>query len=194
MITFFFYGLAPLIAFAIIDALSNNVRWAVFCAVILSLAELLVMYLSTNRLDPVSLTATLLFVALGFLSIRLEKRIYFKLQPAVVALIAAAFIAYLQFGGQPLVYRYLPLLKQTALPFLQPYLENDQFLQWFNSLVNWFIVIILLEGAWIAYAAMRCRQITWLLVNAFGLWILGVLMVLAQIAYLYLMGINPVSS
>lgn len=189
--SFFLYGLLPLIAFAIVDALSSDVKRAVLLAVLCSVVEMLAVLYSTGKLDPISIIATLLFIILGFISIRVNNRLYFKLQPAIVCLIAAGFIGYLQFFGQPVVYRYLPLLKQSSPEILLPYLDNSSFLETLSSLFDWMIIAIVLEGIWITYAAIKCRQSVWLFVNAFGIWILTGAVITTRLLYIFISGTNP---
>lgn len=177
-------GLIPVIVFVIIDGFSRDLRSSVVGAVAASYVELLAMYYSTGRWDGLSLVATSLFVIFGYLSIRYKDRLYFKLQPAVVCLIAAGFVGYLQFFGEPMVYRYLPLLKETAPPMVQPFLADQNFLKVLNYLCNGLMWVILIEGALIAYTALKCGNTAWLIMNAFGVWIVGAVVIVLQLLHL----------
>ena len=113
----FLYGLLPLLIFAVIDAFSHRVSFAVGAAVLCAFGELLLLYQVTGQVDPVSLAAVFLFIVFGLFSVRRDNRRLFKLQPAVLAGLTGGLVGYLEFFGQPVVYRYLPLSHRLFLEF-----------------------------------------------------------------------------
>jgi intracellular septation protein A len=168
-----FYTLIPVIAFAALDFYSKNIRVAVWGGVLFSFLELGVVYSASGHLDPLSIVSSILFVGLGYVSIAFSDRRFFKLQPAVAGFIAAIILAYFHLLGDSIAAQTLPALQENAPGFLKMYLEHPDFVQTLDHIFSFLIVIIILESSWIAYAALFCRQSIWVLVNAFGIWIIG---------------------
>jgi len=182
----FLYGLLPLVAFAVLDSFAG-IKSGCAAAVILALAEIFVMRRITGDWDPVSFAAAVLIIILGWVSIRMNNSVYFKFQPVVVAVLLALLISVVQFSSTPVVYRYLPLIEQALPAAVKPLLDDRNFLAVVNSLFNWVIWLILIHGALIAYAALRCSTLTWIIIRGAGFWILGAVMLLMQLAYLYVL-------
>jgi intracellular septation protein A len=186
------YGLLPLVLFVLVDGLSRRLTVAVGCAVVFAAIEMCAIRYSSGQWDVMSLVSVALFSACGLAAIRFDKRVYFKYQPALFAFIAAGFVGYLQLLDQGLVYRYLPLMEQTAPPSVLAYLEQPKYLELMDRLFDWLFVAIVLDGLLIAYTARRGNDLVWLAANAFGFWIIGGLMLLAYIGYLLIGGTSPI--
>jgi len=170
--TFLFVGLLPILVFGIIDAFSKNIRVSVTATVLTSFGELILVYHLTGAFDPVSLTGTALFILLGLYSLRTQNRLWIKLQPAVVTLLIAFIMGYLQFFGTPIIERYWKLIEQALTPEQIQMVQEEGMRQILNQAFNWFIAVLVLDAAWIAYSAKRQSQRAWVLVNVFGLFVL----------------------
>ena len=181
--TVFLYGLVPLAAFVAAEMLVG-MRAGLAIAFILAVVEIFVMRQASGSWDPVSFTAAGLIAALGAVSLKLENSVYFKFQPVVLGVCLAGFIAYLQFFDTPVVYRYLPLIQEGLPESMRSILKDRQFLAELNSLFTYLIWIVLLHSAWIAYAALRCSNLTWLLVRGLGLWVLAIAMLILRVGYM----------
>jgi intracellular septation protein len=186
--TILLYGLVPLAAFVVVDVFAG-IKAGFIMAVLLSIGEIFVMHQSTGSWDPISFVAAALIIVLGGVSIRLGNSTYFKFQPVIVCLALAGFVTYLQFFDTPVVYRYLPVLKEVSPSEVKQYLEDKVFLETLNSLFNWVIAVILIHGALMAYAALRWGNVTWLIVRGIGFWVLSIVMVIIQLIYLCVKGI-----
>ena len=185
------YGLLPLVLFVLVDSLSRKLTVAVGCAVVFAAIEMCAIRYSSGHWDVMSLISVALFSACGLAAVRFDKRVLFKYQPAIFAFVAAGFVGYLQFIDQGLVYRYLPLMKQTAPQSVLAYLEQPRYLELMDQLFDWLFVAVILDGLLIAYTARRSNDLVWLAANALGFWVIGGLMLLTYIGYLLLGGASP---
>lgn len=170
--SYFTYGLLPILIYAFVDAFSHNMRVAVLASVLTSFAELLLLYSTTGMIDPISVIGTTLFLGLGYYSLRTNNRLFFKLQPAITAVLVGLLVGYLQFFGQPVLERYWPLLQRILPLEQQQLLQTREIHAMLNEMFSGLAFVMLLNGAWIAYAAKKQSQRTWVLVNIFGVMIL----------------------
>lgn len=170
--SYFFYGLLPILVYALVDAFSHNLRVAVVMSVLASFAELLLLYSKTGTVDPVSIVGTSLFIGLGYYSLRTNDRLFFKLQPAITAAIVGLLVGYLQFFGQPVLDRYWPFLQKILAPEQQDMLRDPQIHAMLNKMFTGLTFVMFLYAAWIAYAAKKQSQRAWVLVNVLGIFLL----------------------
>ena len=184
----FLYGLLPLLIFAVIDAFSHRVSFAVGAAVLCAFGELLLLYQVTGQVDPVSLAAVFLFIVFGLFSVRRDNRRLFKLQPAVLAGLTGGLVGYLEFFGQPVVYRYLPLLKAAAPGELAQALQDPAFLALIDRMFDYLVMVLFLDALLIAYAALYCRTAVWLMVNVFGLYLMAFLVAIGVMGFAFFVG------
>ncbi len=169
--TIFVYGLIPLIVFVLLD-LFTNIKWAVFGAVAFAILDVFVTYFWFGFWDPGSIIAAVLFVILGFVTLKWQNPIFIKLQPTIMAAVLALLIGYFQFFSVPLVERYMPQLKEMAPPELVPFLSDPAFIAQYNQAVSGMVFLFVIHAAWMAYAAFKQSNKTWLAVRAFGFWAL----------------------
>jgi len=192
--SYFLYGLLPILVYAFIDGFSHNLRFAVAASVLASFAELILVYTQTGTVDPVSLVGTSLFIALGYYSLRSNNRLFFKLQPALTALIVSLMIGYLQFFGQPVLKRYWPFLKKILPPEQFELLSNPEVYALLNQLFTGLVFVLLIDAAWITYAAKKQSQRAWVLVNIFGILILMFALVITVVLRAFLSGATPLAT
>ena len=181
--TIFLYGLLPLIAFVLVDMIAG-IKAGFVSAFLFAVLDIFVMYHSTGQWDPISFVAAALVLILGGMSVRLNNSTYFKFQPVLVGFVLAGFVVYVQFFDVPFVYRYMPLIRANMPPEMQAYLENEEFIELLSSLFNWMIAVIIIHAALVAYAALKCSNLTWLIVRGVGFWVVAVLVLIVQAAYL----------
>jgi hypothetical protein len=145
----------------------------VVAALVCAVADVVVTRAFLGSWDPGSFVALALIAVLGFVSIKLEDSVYFKLQPVVLSVLFAGLVAYHQFWGTPIVQVYLPLIKKAAPPGMQHVFGQPAFLALLDGMVTWSILALLLHGAAVAYTALRASNLVWLLTRALGFWVIG---------------------
>jgi intracellular septation protein A len=181
----FLYGLVPLLIFVLIDTFAG-VRTALVLAFTAALSEAWIIHAKTGEWDALSFVAAALIAVLGLITIKTNDRRYVKFQPAILSLLMAVFLAYIQLSSAPLIYRYRDLFLAMSPPQVKEYLEFPGFLEVLNFFVNWVIGLFVLNAACIAYTAVYCRTITWLLMRGIGFWVLAAVMLIVQLVYIYL--------
>jgi intracellular septation protein A len=149
--------------------------------VLVSFAELLLLYSKTGTIDPVSILGTSLFIGLGYHSLRTNDRLFFKLQPAITAAIVGLMVGYLQFFGQPVLDRYWPFLQKILAPEQQQMLQEPQIHAMLSQMFTGLTFVMFLDAAWIAYAAKKQSQRAWVLVNVFGIFLLLFILVIGVV-------------
>jgi intracellular septation protein A len=180
----FLYCLVPLMIFVVIDSLAG-LRLALVFAFAASLAEIAVIYQQSGHWDPLAISAAGLILLLGGVTFFTSDRRYVKFQPVILSLLMAIFLGYLQLSSEPLVFRYRSLILASTPPFLEEYVHYGGFFETINFFVNWAVGLFVVNAMVIAYAALYCSALTWLITRALSLWVLMLLMLCAQFAYLY---------
>ena len=65
---------------------------------------------------------------MGFISVKKDNPLFFKLQPLITGLVLALVIAYFQFFDTPLGVKYLPKMKKLVDPEMASMLDDPKFL------------------------------------------------------------------
>lgn len=187
--TLIIYGIVPLVAFVLVD-IWVGLKWAVVAAVVFAVLDVLVSYhVSGGIWDPGSIIAAVLILAFGIVATRRNDARYVKFQPVAVAAVFALLLAYYQFLGGGLVYHYLPLLHAGLPESMQPMLKDPSFVALMDKSVSGLIVVLLVHGAWVAYAALKLSNMTWLVVRGLGFWVVFFVYLIGFAIYQILSGI-----
>ena len=174
MASYLVFALGPVLLFAFIDFFSKNLRYSILGAIAGALIELGWLFSATGRLDAISLLAVVLLLILGYVSLRTENRLYFKLQPAIVTVLIGTALGYMQLVGPPILDRYWPILEPNLTADQRAMLLDPGSRRPLNQVMTLFVPVIFINAAWIAYAAYRQSQRAWVLANVFGIFILCV--------------------
>ncbi len=169
--TVFVYGFIPLLVFVLVD-LFASLKWAVIAAIVFAAGDVILSYYTLQALDPGSVMALVLLVGLGVLALRKGDRRWVKLQPVILAVAFALFVGYFQFFGQPILDRYLPLIRAATPAEFQSSYDNPLFMTKMNQAITGLIFVFLLHGALVAWAAYRLSSVAWLLIRGLGFWVL----------------------
>jgi hypothetical protein len=171
------YGVVPLVVFVIVDAFAD-LKWAVVSAVAFAVLDVVISYRYLGGWDPGLVAALALLLLCGYAAVKSGNPLFVKLQPVLVAVIMALTVAYFQFVSTPLLQHYAPLLREMIPPDQQALLADPRFIAAGDRLVTATIPLFLVHGAWVAYTAMRCSNLVWILTRALGFWLLFGLLVL----------------
>lgn len=188
-LTLLVYGLLPLVVFVIVD-LAAGVKWAVLAAILGAFADIFITRRMTGAWDPGSFVAFGLMAALGVVTLRLDKPVYVKLQPTVMAVLYAALLVYLQLRGG-LGNTYLPLLAKGLPPEMRAVADEPWVPKLLDRIVWGMVPLLLVHGALCAVAAYKWSNVAWLLVRGVGFWVLVLLFGIALGVGMALMGAAP---
>ncbi|NBO38232.1 hypothetical protein EBU99_06590 [bacterium] len=166
-LTFLLMTIVPLLAFAIADAMAG-LKTGVILAIVLSAAMFAANWWMMGQFDPIGLIEPVFFIVLGFVSLRLKKSIYFKFQPVVVNVLSALLLAGFQIAGQPLLVRWAPLMDNMVPSEQKGILTSPLMLAKFATLSHVLIYPFLIHAAWVAWAALKKSNWTWVGVRLAG--------------------------
>jgi intracellular septation protein len=169
--TFILYGVLPLIAFVVVDSYATT-RWAVVAAIAFAVGDVIFSYVTLGAVDWSSVIALVLITGLGLLTLRMKSPLYVKLQPVAMSGIYALIVAYFQFFAGGVVTRYRPFLEKELPPPYNASLADPRAVAFMERAISGLILIFVLHGAWIAYAALKQSNVKWLFVRGLGFWVL----------------------
>ena len=169
--TVFLYGLLPLVVLVIVDMFAS-LKWAVLAAIACAVLDVVLSYYTLNAWDPGSLLALFLLCALGYVSVREGSMRYAKMQPVLLGIAFALYVAYYQFFGQPILDRYLPLVIKAVPPEFQHNFSDPEFLRRMSKAVTGLIFVFLAHAALCWWAAEKLSNGAWLVIRGVGFWVL----------------------
>lgn len=181
------YGLLPLIAFVIVDALAG-IRFAVYAAIAFGVADVLITRYLSGEFDPTTFVALALLIALGKFTLATENPKWVKLQPVAVALMIAGYLAFSQLSGDGLYGKYGPLIASQIPPDMAKRFDAAHLAQFFAQAVWTTVMVVLIHAALVTHAAFRLSNVKWLLIRGFGFWILVLVAMIFQTVRLFLTG------
>jgi hypothetical protein len=164
-----------------VDAFAS-LEWAVWSSIVFAVFDVFFSHYTLKTWDPGSIAALALLGALGWVTLGRKDPLWVKLQPAFLGVGMALFIAYSQFFGQPLLQRYLPLMRRAVPPDMLDQFDDPIFLTKLNRAVTGLAVVLVLHAALVTFAAYRLSNVAWLTIRAVGLWILIFVMLIAVMA------------
>lgn len=167
--TIVLYGVLPLLVFAIVDFYAS-VKWAVIAAIACAFADIFITYFSLGMWDPGTIVAFVMIAILGIVTLRLENPLYVKLQPVMMAAVFSVILAYVQFVGGGIMAKYMPLIRSQLPAAMRTNLDNPKFVALMDQAVSGLILVFIVHGAWVAWAAYKKSTVTWLMVRGLGFW------------------------
>lgn len=156
----FIIGLLPLILFVLIDTYQGGAK-GVMAAIGLSFLMVIFFLIKTMSWDWIIFGEFLLIFVLGLISIRLNDTKYFKLQPAILAVIFAVLFTAFQLMGKPLLIVLIPHVLKLY-PEMERNIQNPQVLAILSRVSLGLIVLFVLHGLAVFYASIRLSSKAWL--------------------------------
>ena len=175
MALLFFIGLLPLIVFVLVDYYTRSLKAGVISAVVMASLMGMLAYWLLGRFDYEAIIVVITMLATGLVSIKLNSPIYFKLQPAITGVIFAAMLAYFQWFDTPLMGKLMP---EVLHKLHEGKLISDEMFANMSSdaavaMIIRFnrnaIFMMLIHAAIVCFAALRLRNLYWLLIKAAGI-------------------------
>lgn len=177
--TFFIYGVLPVLAFVVVDAMAP-LRWAVVAAVLAAILDVLLTYTLLGHWDPFGIGAIFVFAGLGWWAVKTGDKTLVKLQPTIMAVLLATFLAYHQWFGPPLLETYMPMLQAAAPPDVRKMLNRPDMARLMAQSLVIVMIVLVLHGAACAFAAYKLSNGAWLGVRVLGFWGLLALAMVVQ--------------
>ncbi len=156
----FFVMVLPLVLYVLVE-LKYGMKAGVLAAAGASLFLFVYALIVWDDLDPMLLTEVVLIVVLGAISYRLNSSRFFKMQPTVVGVIFAAYIAYFQWLGTPVLVRMLPMVEklnpEAYNVMSQP--NGVEYLSVLSAHSGW---LFLVHGIFVGFIGWRFSSVYWI--------------------------------
>lgn len=162
----FFTGILPIIVFVILDSITSK-KTAIISAVGLAFAELLFTLIKYHTIDELTVLSVLLAVVFGWLSIKKNNDLYFKLQPAVLGFFFAMSFFFFYYVLHKPLFNFMidKYLDNNIEPLLHGRIRKEDFMEIMRVMsrdLGWWI---LGHACLTAYAAIRLSKWWWFVIR-----------------------------
>ena len=156
-------GLLPLIVFAVVD---------MFASMRVAIIESIWSWYSFGEVDKTKWISLWLILAMGAISIRMKSDKLFKFQPVAMGAVFALTLAYFQWRGQPLTVQMIPKMASLLPAEQQAVLQEPQVIALLTRLDLSMVVVFVLHGSLVAWAALKKSTMYWLVVRGVGFYVI----------------------
>lgn len=168
MATLLFLSLIPIVTFAVVEHY-KGMKSAIYTGIFSSLTTAVLIYILLGEVDYEILTMIFLFFLLGYISLRKEQEIYYKLGPAITGLISTLFLLWYQLFDQNFFLKMTFKLQSQLSPEQQQVLMNPEFVTVIERVTWDTILFTIIHSAIIAYAAFNWKTKSWALLKVMQL-------------------------
>ena len=159
---------APLVIFVLVDFYSG-LRRGVFAAVVSALSACALVWFVTGAIDAEALAAVAVMCALGWVSIRVDNALFFKLQPVLTGCAVALYGAYTHIVDKPLLVRAWPTIEKVMPPGQFGFLGSTEGQAFLATLSLYVIVWTFLHSLLVAWAAIKRGNLVWIVIKGLAI-------------------------
>ena len=171
----FFISLLPLIIFVLVDYYTRSLKAGVISAIAMATLMGGVSTWLLGKFDIEAIIIVITMLATGLIAIKTNSPLYFKFQPVITGVIFAAMLAYFQWFDTPLLVKMMPeLLKKLhdgklISDAVYAHMSSDAATAMIYRFNRNIIFMMLIHAGLVAIAALRWRNLYWLMVKAAGI-------------------------
>jgi intracellular septation protein A len=154
-------GILPIVVFVLVD-IYVGARAGALAAIGLAVLWLGWSYWRLGEIDTLSWVEFGCIVVLGSLSAWLNKSQFFKFQPVVVGLLAAAFLGYFQLTDRPLLIQMIPTVKKMISEAQANLFDHPQMIVVLSRTSGHLAVLFAVHAVFVGYAALRRSTVYWM--------------------------------
>jgi len=159
---------APLAIFVIVDFYSG-LRSGVVAAVFTALSACAVIWCLTGAVDYEALGAASVMCVLGWISVRVNNPLFFKLQPVLTGCAVVLYGAYTHIFDRPFLVRAWPTIEKVMPQGQLGYLGSPDGQSFLASLSLYVIVWTFLHSLVVAWAALKRGNLVWIVVKGLAI-------------------------
>ena len=160
--------LAPLIIFVIVDFYSG-LRRGVAAAVLTALSACVMLWFLTGTIDYEALGAVGVMCVLGWFSVRVNKPVFFKLQPVFTGCAVVLYGSYTHLVDQPFLVRAWPTIEKVVPAGQFGFLGGAEGQAFLATLSLYIIVWTFLHSLFVAWAAIKRSNLVWIIVKGLAI-------------------------
>lgn len=159
---------APLVIFVIAD-FYFGLRRGVLAAVVTALSACALIWIMTGALDVEALGAAAVMCVLGWVSIRVDNPLFFKLQPVLTGCAVVLYGAYTHIVGQPFLVRAWPTIEKMMPSGQFGFLGGSEGQAFLATLSLYVIVWTFLHSLLVAWAAIKRGNVVWIVIKGLAI-------------------------
>lgn len=176
LIGFFFGGVLPLVAFAVIEDQFGIIA-GIVAGMVFGLGEVAYEWLTVRQISTVTWVTNLMILCLGLISLIFNDGIWFKLQPAILE----AFFAIFLWGSVALKKNILLTMAEKQGQPIPEFLHGA--MKGFTIRMGFFFIIHAAIATW---AAFEWSTVNWALLKGVGLTVSMVVYIIIEMVYIRL--------
>lgn len=168
-------GLVPVIIFWFFEE-KFGTFWGLVCAMVWGIGEASYEYITTKKVQKLTLISTGLVVVLGGVSLLLDKSVYFKFSPVVIEVVFAGFMVWQLKKGNPMFIEMAQKMRPNIV-------MGDVQKQVFNRLTKALIFLLLVHCVLLSYYALNGTTSQWAFWKGIGFYVLFLVWFFVEYAY-----------
>lgn len=159
---------APLVIFVIVDFYSG-LRSGVLAAVVTALSACALIWCVTGAVDYEAIGAAFVMSVLGWVSVRVNNPLFFRLQPVFTGCAVVLYGAYTHIFDRPFLVRAWPTIEKMMPQGQLGYLVSPGGQVFLGNLSLYVIVWTGLHSLIVAWAALRRGNVFWIVVKGLAI-------------------------
>jgi hypothetical protein len=159
---------APLVIFVIVDFYSG-LRRGVVAAIITALSACAILWFLTDTIDYEALGAVVVMCVLGWLSVRVNKPIFFKLQPVFTGSAVVLYGSYTHLVDRPFLVSAWPTIEKVMPPGQFGFLGGAEGQAFLATLSLYIIVWTFLHSLLVGWAAIKRSNLVWIVIKGLAI-------------------------
>lgn len=177
----FVLTIVPLIIYVVVDSFMG-LKKGIISAFVVGTISTLGLFMMIGEIDWEAVSVIVLLGATGFISIKKDDPLFFKLQPMITGIFSTLVLAYFQFLDTPLFVKYLPKIEHLLDPRVQAVIGEPEFIAQMVRINLYVMIWVFVHALIMGIAAKKWSNKVWITAKALGLpfvaimsWITGVL-------------------
>lgn len=175
--TILFFGILPLIAFAVIDSFAG-LKAGLISALIFAILETVYSLIQFGTLDWLTLFSVAMVMVFALISFKTHDAIFIKLQPVFLGICFGLFFLAMEIIGKPLLLTMLDKYHELIPDAMRAALNMSN-VRTLIGKVSWLLGFgFIFHAGLVAYAAFRLNKWWWLIIRGLGIYIMMIICVL----------------
>jgi intracellular septation protein A len=151
----------PLVVFVVVEW-KWGMKAGIYAAIALAVAGGVYWYIRFDTWDETLLAELGLLIVMGVVSLRMQDGRIVKFQPAVMSAFFATYCSYLQFTGEPILVRWMPMMAKLS-PQIETFMQDEKWVGCLGDSSVYLVYGLIAHSIIVAAAAIKLSSVGWLL-------------------------------